>query len=90
MNRHFFLIALACLAAGFTPSRAAEKKLNVLFIAVDDHDADPQELRNLAAEPQHAGTVAEMKALLKTVHPARVQGGKVDHAFIEALGVKTE
>jgi hypothetical protein len=31
-----------------------------------------------------------MKALLKTVHPGPVAGGKADHAFNESLGVKTE
>ena len=30
-----------------------------------DHDADPQEMRNLAADPRHATVVAEMKARLK-------------------------
>jgi uncharacterized sulfatase len=30
-----------------------------------DHDADPQEYRNLAAEPAHAQVVAELKALLR-------------------------
>jgi len=55
-----------------------------------DHDADPQELKNLAADPQQAPVVAELKALLKTMHPAPVDGGKSDKAFIEALGVKTE
>ena len=55
-----------------------------------DHDADPRELRNLAADPQHAATVSEMKALLKTVHPAPVQAGKADRAFNESQGVKTE
>lgn len=29
-----------------------------------DHDADPHEYKNLAADPKHAGTVAEMKKLL--------------------------
>ncbi len=37
-----------------------------------DHDADPQELRNLAADKKHQATIAELKALLKTVHPALV------------------
>ena len=55
-----------------------------------DHNADPQELHNLAADPLHAATVAEMKALLKTIHPAPVSGGKGDQAFIKSLGVKTE
>jgi uncharacterized sulfatase len=30
-----------------------------------DHDADPKELKNLAADPTHAATVAELKALLQ-------------------------
>jgi iduronate 2-sulfatase len=55
-----------------------------------DHDADLQELKNLASDPQQAAVVAEMKALLKTMHPAPVDGGKADRAFIEALGVKIE
>ncbi len=29
-----------------------------------DHDADPRELKNLAADPAHAGTLSELKALL--------------------------
>lgn len=37
---------------------------------------DPKELKNLADDPQYAGVVAEMKALLKTVHPKPVDGGK--------------
>ena len=41
-----------------------------------DHDADPREVNNLASDPKHAATVAEMKALLKKVHPAPVEGGK--------------
>jgi iduronate 2-sulfatase len=41
-----------------------------------DHDNDPQELRNLAADEKYADVVAKMKALLKKVHPAPVQGGK--------------
>jgi uncharacterized sulfatase len=41
-----------------------------------DHDADPQELHNLAGDPQYATVVAQMKALLKQVHPAPVSGGK--------------
>ena len=40
-----------------------------------DHDADPREFRNLASDPKHAATVAEMKALVKKVHPAPVEGG---------------
>ena len=40
-----------------------------------DHDQDPQELKNLAADPKHAKTVAEMKALVKQNWPVRIQGG---------------
>jgi uncharacterized sulfatase len=43
-----------------------------------DQDADPQELQNLAKDPAHAQPVAEMKALLKRVHPAPVEGGKAE------------
>ncbi len=38
-----------------------------------DHDADPHELRNLAAEPQHARVVQEMKALLREIRPAALK-----------------
>jgi uncharacterized sulfatase len=40
-----------------------------------DHNADPQELHNLATDPKSATTIAEMKALLKTIHPVLVEGG---------------
>jgi hypothetical protein len=43
-----------------------------------DHDADPKELKNLAADPKYADTVAEMKQLLQKVHPKPVEGGKAD------------
>ena len=54
-----------------------------------DHVADPQELHNLATEPQFVSTVTEMKALLKTVHPEPVQGGKAQPGFNQSLGIKT-
>jgi uncharacterized sulfatase len=41
-----------------------------------DHDADPQELHNLAADAVHADVVSQMKTLLKQVHPVPVIGGK--------------
>jgi hypothetical protein len=41
-----------------------------------DHDNDPQELHNLAADAKYADVVAQMKALLKQVHPAPVPGGQ--------------
>lgn len=37
---------------------------------------DPEELKNLASDPEYAGVVKEMKALLKFVHPNPVEGGK--------------
>lgn len=40
MNRNFLIVALACLAAAITPLHSAEKKLDVLFIAVDDMNND--------------------------------------------------
>ncbi|HSH95472.1 MAG TPA: sulfatase, partial [Roseimicrobium sp.] len=40
-----------------------------------DHSTDPQELRNLATDTKQAATVAELKALLKKVHPVAVTGG---------------
>ena len=43
-----------------------------------DHDADPQELTNLANEPKHAKVVEDMKALVKKNWPLRVEGGKAD------------
>lgn len=43
-----------------------------------DHEADPQELHNLAADPKEAQVVEQMKALLKQIHPKRVTGGKAE------------
>lgn len=43
-----------------------------------DHDADPQELHNLAADPASAKVVSEMQALLKKMHPEPVVGGKAE------------
>ena len=71
--------------AGATRSGISAEKGAELY----DHDADPQELHNLAAESAQAATVAEMKALLKTVHPAPVAGGKADPAFNAQLGVRS-
>jgi arylsulfatase A-like enzyme len=34
-----------------------------------DHQSDPHEMKNLANDPQHAGTVAEMKKLLAKLPP---------------------
>jgi uncharacterized sulfatase len=43
-----------------------------------DHDSDYQELRNVAGNARYAEVVAQMKALLKQVHPAPVKGGKAE------------
>ena len=40
-----------------------------------DHNSDPKELHNLASDPQFSNVVAELKALLKQVHPKPVTGG---------------
>ena len=39
-----------------------------------------QVCRKIKSDPKHAATVAEMKALVKTIHPAPVEGGKADGA----------
>ena len=78
------------------PARRAEEKLSAEWdfgskgAELYDHAADPGELHNLAADAAHAATVAELKALLKTVHPAPVEGGKANRAFNESLKVVTE
>jgi iduronate 2-sulfatase len=41
-----------------------------------DHDRDPGELHNLAADPAQSAVVAEMKALVKKHWPVRVVGGE--------------
>ncbi len=43
-----------------------------------DHNNDPQELHNLADDAKYAEVVAQMKSLLKQVHPTPVQGGKAE------------
>lgn len=40
-----------------------------------DHDRDPRELKNLAADPKYAQPLAEMKALVKQNWPVRIEGG---------------
>ncbi len=55
-----------------------------------DHLADPQEQHNLAADPQHAETIKELKESLKAMHPKPVDGGKADRAFLKTLGVGLE
>ncbi len=41
-----------------------------------DEQNDPGEMKNLAADPQHAATIAELKALVQRNWPVRVTGGK--------------
>lgn len=55
-----------------------------------DHSNDPGEHRNLFQSPEHAAVLAEMKALLKKAHPAKVEGGKSDPAFLNSLGLRSE
>ncbi|RPJ31715.1 MAG: DUF4976 domain-containing protein, partial [Planctomycetaceae bacterium] len=43
-----------------------------------DHDNDPHELHNLAGNAEYADVVAQMKALLRQVHPAPIKGGKAE------------
>jgi arylsulfatase A-like enzyme len=43
-----------------------------------DHDTDPQELHNVATDPHYAPMLAEMKTLLKRVHPVPVSGGTAE------------
>jgi len=43
-----------------------------------DEQADPGEMKNLAADPKHAATIAELKLLVKRNWPERVTGGKAD------------
>ncbi|MBL9190098.1 MAG: sulfatase [Opitutaceae bacterium] len=40
-----------------------------------DHDADPGEMKNVAADPRHAAVIAELKALVNKNWPVRVTGG---------------
>jgi len=42
-----------------------------------DQDADPKEFNNLASDPKHAATGAELKALVKKNWPVPVTGGEV-------------
>lgn len=52
-----------------------------------DHESDPQELHNLAADPRHAATVTALEQLLKSMHPAPVAGGKARPGFARSLGL---
>lgn len=40
-----------------------------------DHETDPKEMKNLAADPGKAAVIAELKALVKQNWPVRVAGG---------------
>jgi len=41
-----------------------------------DHDADPQELKNLASDPRFADVCAKLKAQLSANYPVVMEGGK--------------
>ena len=43
-----------------------------------DHESDPHELTNLAADAKYAETVTQMKALVKQMHPTVVKAGEKD------------
>ena len=43
-----------------------------------DEQNDPGEMKNLAADPQHAPTIAELQALVRKNWPVRVTGGKAE------------
>jgi uncharacterized sulfatase len=58
--------------------RYTEWNFGKLGTELYDHNADPQELHNLASDPKCAETVTQMKALLKKVHPKPVDGGKAE------------
>lgn len=45
-----------------------------------DHENDPKEMKNLAADPKQVAVVAELKALVKKNWPVRVTGGQADGA----------
>jgi iduronate 2-sulfatase len=56
-----------------------------------DEQNDPGEMKNLAADPARAATIAELKALVKQNWPERVAGGKTDAAAKKkAKKAKTE
>ena len=45
-----------------------------------DHEADPQEVKNLSGDEKYAATIADLQSQLKAVHPKPVEGGKADTA----------
>ncbi len=53
-----------------------------------DEQADAGEMKNLAADPAHAATVAQLKALVKKNWPERVTGGAADTATKKAKRAK--
>jgi len=51
-----------------------------------DHDTDPQEMKNLATDPAHAKTMAELQAQIHAMHPVKVPGGKALKPHKEGAG----
>ena len=55
-----------------------------------DEQNDPGEMKNLAADPKLAATIAELKSLVKKNWPERVTGGTVDVATKKAKKAKAK
>jgi iduronate 2-sulfatase len=57
-------------------------------IELYDHQNDPGEMKNLAADPKQAATIAELKALVKNNWPERITGGKAEGGAKKAKKAK--
>jgi iduronate 2-sulfatase len=55
-----------------------------------DHQNDPGEMKNLAADPKQTATMAELKALVTKNWPERVTGGKADASGKKGKKAKAE
>ena len=59
-------------------------------IELYDEEKDPGEMKNLAADPKNAATIAELKALVRKNWPTKVTGGKADTSKKEKKGKKAK